>query len=78
MNLRSFILSLFLLTQAPFSVAQVNGGVIFECESDKLTQLTAQLSAYHQELGIHSSLYEVDQGEGRLRVSLKDPSVYGT
>ena len=78
MNLRSLIFSLFILTQATSLAAQTNGGVIFECGSDKLNQLKDQLNAYQQDLGIDTSVYKVHQGEGRLRVSLKDPSVYGT
>ena len=78
MNLRSLIFSLFILTQATSLAAQTNGGVIFECGSDKLNQLKDQLNAYQQDLGIDGSVYKVHQGEGRLRESLKDPSVYGT
>ncbi len=78
MNLRSLIFSLFVLTQASSLAAQVNGGLIFECGSDKLTQLSSQLRSYQQELGIDISVYQVQEGEGRLRVTLKDPSVYGT
>lgn len=78
MNLRSFIFTLFVLTQAPSLAAQANGGVIFECGSDKLTKLSSQLRSYQQELGIDASVYQVQEGGGRLRVSLKDPSVYGT
>lgn len=78
MNLRSFIFSLFILTQAHSLAAEANGGVIFECGPDKLTQLNGQLNTYQQELGIDASVYKVYQGESRLRVSLKDPSVYGT
>jgi hypothetical protein len=78
MNLRSFILSLLILTQAPYLAAQTSGGLIFECGSDKLTQLNSQLINYQQELGIDASVYQVQEGEGRLRVSLKDSSVYGT
>jgi hypothetical protein len=78
MNLRSFIFTVFVLTQAPSLAAESNGGLIFECGSDKLTQLSSQLRSYQQELGIDTSVYQVQEGEGRLRVSLKDPSVYGT
>jgi hypothetical protein len=78
MNLRPFILSLFILTQAPSLAAQTNGGLVFECGSDKLTQLNGQLGTYQKELGIDASVYKVDEVDGRLRLSLKDPSVYGT
>ena len=78
MNLRSFIFSLFILTQAYSLAAEANGGVIFECGPGKLAQLNGQLNAYQQELGIDASVYKVHQGESRLQVSLKDPSVYGT
>ena len=78
MNLRPFILSLFILTQAPSLAAQTNGGLVFECRPDKLTQLNGQLINYQKELGIDASIYKVQEGDGRLRVSLKDPSVYGT
>ncbi len=78
MNLRSFIFSLFILTQAHSLAAEANGGVIFECGPDKLTHLNGQLNTYQQELGIDASVYKVYQSESRLRVSLKDPSVYGT
>jgi hypothetical protein len=78
MNLRPFILSLFILTQGPSLAAQTNGGLVFECRPDKLTQLNGQLINYQKELGIDASIYKVQEGDGRLRVSLKDPSVYGT
>jgi hypothetical protein len=78
MNLRSFIFSLSILIPAPLLAAQTHGGLIFECGSDKLTQLNGQLVAYSKELGIDVSVYKVDEGGGRLRLILKDPSVYGT
>jgi hypothetical protein len=78
MYLRPFILSLFILTQAPSLAAQTNGGLVFKCGPDKLTQLNGQLVAYSKELGIDVSVYKVDEGGGRLRLILKDPSVYGT
>jgi hypothetical protein len=78
MNLRSFIFTLFVLTQTPSLASQANGGLIFECGSDKLNQLNSQLINYQQELGIDASVYKVDEVDGRLRLSLKDPSVYGT
>ena len=78
MNLRSFILSLSILIPAPWLAAQTHGGLVFECGSSELTQLKSELKTYQQALGIDTSVYKVDEREGRLRLSLKDPSVYGT
>ncbi len=78
MKLKIFIASLFLLIQAPLVVAQTNGGLIFECGADKRNQLKSELNAYQQELGVDASVYEVHESGTRLRLSLKDPSVYGT
>ncbi len=78
MKLKIFIASLFVLIQAPLVVAQTNGGLIFECGADKRNQLKSELNAYQQELGIDASVYEVHESDARLRLSLKDPSVYGT
>ncbi len=78
MKLKIFIASLFVLIQAPLVVAQTNGGLIFECGADKRNQLKSELNAYQQELGVDASVYEVHESGARLRLSLKDPSVYGT
>ncbi len=78
MKLKIFIFSLFISSQSSLLAAQGNGGLIFECASDKLVQLKTDLKIYEQELSIDASVYEIDQGAGRLRLSLKDPSVYGT
>jgi hypothetical protein len=78
MKLKTFITSLFVLIQAPLVVAQTNGGLIFECGADKRNQLKSELNAYQQELGVNASVYELHESGTRLRVSLKDPSVYGT
>jgi hypothetical protein len=78
MKLKIFIASLFVLIQAPLVVAQTNGGLIFECGADKRNQLKSELNAYQQELGVDASVYEVHESGTRLRLSLKDPSVYGT
>lgn len=78
MKLKIFIASLFVLIQAPMVVAQTNGGLIFECGADKRNQLKSELNAYQQELGVDASIYEVHESGTRLRLSLKDPSVYGT
>jgi hypothetical protein len=78
MKLKIFIASLFVLIQAPLVVAQTNGGLIFECGADKRNQLKSKLNAYQQELGVDASVYEVYESGARLRLSLKDPSVYGT
>jgi hypothetical protein len=78
MKLKIFIASLFVLIQAPLVVAQTNGGLIFECGADKRNQLKSELNAYQQELGVNASVYELHESGTRLRVSLKDPSVYGT
>lgn len=78
MKLKIFIASLFLLMQAPLVAAQTNGGLIFECGADKRNQLKSQLNAYQQELGVDTSVYELHESGTRLRLSLKDPSVYGT
>ncbi len=78
MKLKIFIASLFVLIQAPLVVAQTNGGLIFECRADKRNQLKSELNAYQQELGVDASVYEVHESGTRLRLSLKDPSVYGT
>ncbi len=78
MKLKIFIFSLLISSQSSLLASQGNGGLIFECPSDKLVQLKNDLKIYEQELSIDASVYEVDQGSGRLRLSLKDPSVYGT
>lgn len=78
MKLKIFIASLFVLIQAPLVVAQTNGGLIFECGADKRNQLKNELNAYQQELGIDASVYDLHESGTRLRLSLKDPSVYGT
>lgn len=78
MKLKTFITSLFVLIQAPLVVAQTNGGLIFECGADKLTQIKSQLNTYQQELGVDASVYELHENGTRLRLSLKNPSVYGT
>lgn len=78
MKLKTFIVSLFVFTQAPLVAAQANGGLIFECGADKLTQLKSQLHTYQQELGVDPSVYEVHESGARLRLSLKAPSSYGT
>jgi hypothetical protein len=78
MKLKIFIASLFVLIQAPLVVAQTNGGLIFECGADKRNQLKSELNAYQQELGVDASVYEVHESGTRLRLSLKDPSIYGT
>jgi hypothetical protein len=78
MNLRSIIFSLFVIIQAPWLAAKTHGGLIFECDSGKLTQLKIQLNAYQKELGIDTSVYHLHEGGTHLRLSLKDPSVYGT
>jgi hypothetical protein len=78
MKLKIFIASLFVLIQAPLVVAQTNGGLIFECGADKRNQLKSELNAYQQELGVDASVYEVHESGTRLRLNLKDPSVYGT
>jgi hypothetical protein len=78
MKLNTFIASLFVLIQAPLVVAQTNGGLIFECGADKRNQLKSELNAYQQELGVDASVYEVHESGTRLRLNLKDPSVYGT
>ncbi|QWD89361.1 hypothetical protein GQ367_02510 [Polynucleobacter sp. MWH-CaK5] len=78
MKLKIFIVSLFVLTQAPLVAAQANGGLIFECGAERLTQLKSQLKTYQQELGVDPSVYEVHESGARLRLSLKAPSIYGT
>ena len=78
MKLKTFIVSLFVFTQAPLVAAQANGGLIFECGADKFTQLKSQLHTYQQELGVDPSVYEVHESGARLRLSLKAPSSYGT
>ncbi|MEN9341218.1 MAG: hypothetical protein RJA32_307 [Pseudomonadota bacterium] len=78
MKLKVFIFSLFISSQSPLLAAQGNGGLIFECTSDKLTQLKSELKTYQQELGIDVSVYQLSESEGRLGLSLKNPSVYGT
>jgi hypothetical protein len=78
MKLKTFITSLFVLIQAPLVVAQTNGGLIFDCGADKLTQIKSQLNTYQQELGVDASVYDLHESGARLRLSLKDPSVYGT
>ena len=78
MKLKTFITSLFVLIQAPLVVAQTNGGLIFDCGADKLTQIKSQLNTYQQELGVDASVYQLHESGARLRLSLKDPSVYGT
>ena len=78
MNLRSFIFSLSMLIPAPWLAAQTHGGLVFECGSSELTQLKSELKTYQQALGIDTSVYKVDERDGRLHLSLKDPSVYGT
>jgi hypothetical protein len=78
MKLKTFIASLFVLIQAPLVVAQTNGGLIFDCGADKLTQIKSQLNTYQQELGVDASVYDLHESGARLRLSLKDPSVYGT
>ena len=67
-----------MLIPAPWLAAQTHGGLVFECGSGKLTQLKSELKTYQQALGIDTSVYKVDEREGRLRLNLKDPSVYGT
>jgi hypothetical protein len=78
MKLKTFIVSLFVFTQAPLVAAQANGGLIFECGADKFTQLKSQLHTYQEELGVDPSVYEVHESGARLRLSLKAPSIYGT
>ena len=78
MKLKTFIVSLFVFTQAPLVAAQANGGLIFECGADKFTQLKSQLHTYQEELGVDPSVYEVHESGARLRLSLKAPSSYGT
>lgn len=78
MKLKTFITSLFVLIQSPLVVAQTNGGLIFDCGADKLTHIKSQLNTYQQELGVDASVYELHESGARLRLSLKDPSVYGT
>ena len=78
MKLKTFIVSLFVFTQAPLVAAQTNGGLIFECGIEKLTQLKSQLNTYQQELGVDPSFYEVHESGAHLRLSLKAPSIYGT
>ena len=78
MKLKTFIVSLFIFTQAPLVAAQTNGGLIFECGAEKLVQLKSQLKTYQQELGVDPSVYEVHESAARLRLSLKAPSIYGT
>ena len=78
MKLKVFIVSLFVLIQAPWLAAQTNGGLIFDCDSGNLNQLISQLSTYKKDLGIDASVYELQEHGARLRLSLKDPSVYGT
>uniref|UniRef100_UPI0040475A36 hypothetical protein n=1 Tax=Polynucleobacter sp. TaxID=2029855 RepID=UPI0040475A36 len=78
MKLKKFIVSLFVFTQAPLVATQANGGLIFECGAEKLTQLKSQLHTYQQELGVDPSVYEVHESGARLRLNLKAPSIYGT
>ena len=78
MNLRSFIFSLSILIPAPWLAAQTHGGLIFECRSGKLAQLKSQLNTYQQELGIDTSVYAIHESGTHLRLSLKDPTIYGT
>ncbi len=78
MKLKTFIVSLFVCTQASLVAAQTNGGLVFECGAEKLAQLKSQLNTYQQELGVDPSFYEVHESGAHLRLSLKAPSIYGT
>jgi hypothetical protein len=78
MKLKTFIFSLFVLIQAPSLAAQANGGLFFECGVGKLAQLKSEINTYQQELGVDATVYEVHENGTRLRLSLKDPSIYGT
>ena len=69
MKLKTFIVSLFIFTQAPLVAAQTNGGLIFECGAEKLVQLKSQLKTYQQELGVDPSFYEVHESGAHLRLS---------